>query len=98
MVETTEEKEKVVENKEKEEFTKGEMAQKWEAYVRNELNTLLNIYLPIAIEGTVGIKYVNPVKAKYETHTVYDKTVACGVQLSIAFTFGDIIDVPKEKE
>lgn len=92
-----EEKEKVVENKE-EKVTREETASRWEAYVRNELNTLLDIYLPLAVEGTVGIKYTNPVKAKYETHTVYDKTKANGVQLSIIFMFGDIMDVPKEKE
>lgn len=90
------EKEELME--EKKEPTKEEMAKMWEAYVRNEVNTLLDIYLPIAVEGTVGVKYVHPVKASYETHTEYDKDKAAGVQLSLVFTFSDSIDVPKEEE
>lgn len=90
------EKEKVTEAKE-EEVTKEETAAQWEMYVRNELNTLLDIYLPASIHGNVGIKYVNPVKAKYETHTDYDKTKAVGVQMSIVFAFEKPIDVPKEE-
>ena len=89
------EKEELTE--EKKEPTKEETEKMWEAYVRNEVNTLLNIYLPIAVEGTVGIKYVHPVKASYETHTEYDKDKAAGVQLSLVFTFSDSIEIPKEE-
>lgn len=92
------EKEDLTEEKEKVEPTKEEMAQMWEAYVRNELNTLLDVYLPIAVEGTVGIKYVHPVSATYETHTEYDKAKAAGVQLSVVFTFAEPMDMPKEEE
>lgn len=91
------EKEELMEEKKEVEPTKEEMARVWEAYVRNELNTLLDIYLPIAVEGTVGIKYVHPVKATYETHTEYDKDKAAGVQLSVVFTFADSMVMPKEE-
>lgn len=91
------EKEELTEEKEEQKPTKEEMASFWEAYVRNEVNTLLNIYLPIAVEGTVGIKYVHPVSASYETHTEYNKEKAAGVQLSLVFTFSEPIDMPKEE-
>ena len=90
-----EEKEKVEEPKEE---TREEMAARWEAYVVNEVNALLAIYLPDAIHGNVGIKYINPVKASYETHTVYDETKATGVHIDIVFEFEKPMDLPQKKE
>ena len=44
----------------------------WEEYTRGEVNALLDIFLPDTESGNIGIKYIHPVKAKYETHTEYD--------------------------
>jgi len=57
------------EKKELTEEEKVEVARQWEAYVRNEVNSLLDVYLPNSIYGNVGIRYANPEKAKYETHS-----------------------------
>lgn len=85
-------------DEEKKEMTKEEVAKQWEEYVRNELNTLLDIYLPITTHGNVGIKYITPIKEKFETHTEYDETKAIGVQLGIVFAFEEAIDIPKEEK
>lgn len=67
----------------------------WEDYVRKEVNSLLDTYLPNAKGGIVGIKYINPVKAKYESHTVYETDKASAVQIVLEFGFEKIIDIPK---
>ena len=85
------------EKKELTEEEKAEMAKRWEIYVRNEVNALLNIFLPNSIDGTVGIKYINPIKAKYVTHTEYNNTKAIGVNINIVFSFDKEVDVPQEK-
>lgn len=66
-----------------------ERAAAWEKYVRDEVNSLLDTFLPEAISGNVGVKYDHPViqispktgKAKI------DETKATGVFLSIKFEF-----------
>ena len=81
--------------------TREEMAARWESYVRNEVNALLDVYLPASLYGNVGVKYANPVREKYETHEVIDDTKAVGVSVTLMFTFDGEIDVPKavpEKE
>jgi len=86
------------EKKELTEEERTEVARQWEAYVRNEVNMLLDIYLSNSIHGNVGIKYANPVRAKYETHTEYDETKAIGVNINIVFVFDKEVDIPKEEE
>jgi len=45
---------------EKTEMTEEERAEAWEVYVRSEMNAILDLYLPDAIAGNVGIKYGHP--------------------------------------
>lgn len=66
-----------------------ERAKAWEDYVRTEINTMLDIYLPEAINGNIGIKYDRPVK-KVDPKTgkqIFDESKAKGVFISIYFDF-----------
>lgn len=87
-------------DKEKRELTeeeKAEMALKWEAYVRNELNSLLDIYLPNTIAGNVGVKYAHPIIESYEDGTKkIDDKMAVGVNIHINFRFAGTAEIPKE--
>ena len=66
----------------------------WEAYVRTEVNALLDTFLPEAISGNVGIKYdhpviqVNPKTGKAEI----DESKATGVFVSVKFEFAAPIE------
>jgi hypothetical protein len=76
---------------------KEDLAKEWEEYVRNEVNALLDIYLPDAIAGNVGIKYANPVIESYEDGTKKtDEDSAVGVNIHINFRFKGQIEIPKE--
>lgn len=67
----------------------------WEEYTRGEVNALLDIFLPDTESGNIGIKYIHPVKAKYETHTEYDENKVNGVEIRIIFKFNDSLPVVK---
>jgi hypothetical protein len=84
------------EKKELTEEERAEVARQWETYVRSEVNALLDIFLPNSVNGNVGIKYANPVRAKYETHTEYDTDKAIGVNINIVFMFDREVNLPKE--
>jgi len=95
MTDSKEETKDVVE--EQEELTEEQQqALRWMAYVRNEVNTLLNIFLPISKSGTVGVKYNNPVVAVYESGPEYDTNSAEGVEIRLVFDFEQKIKIPKE--
>lgn len=90
----TDDKTKVLTDEEKE-----TMAKEWESYVRDELNSLLDIYLPNSIAGNIGVKYARPIKESYEDGTIVkEEGKAIGVNISINFKFGNAVDVPKEGE
>jgi len=78
---------------EEKELTKEEVATEWETYVRNEVNTLLDMYLPIAKNGNIGVKYYKEVQSNSETGPVYDETKAVGVQLHLVFDFAAPVDL-----
>ena len=64
--------------------------------MRNEVGKLLDIYLPDAIGGVVGVKYVNPILNTYENgNKEYDKTKASGVQIILEFKFGNVVAIPQ---
>lgn len=68
--------------------TNNEKDIKWEDYVRNEVNALLDIYLPFCKTGTVGIKYEHPVNYQLEDGTKVFKDHLCsGVTLNLVFEF-----------
>lgn len=76
---------------------KAELAKKWEEYVRSELNSILDIYLPDAIAGNIGIKYAHPVVESYENgDRKIDETKAVGVSVHINFKFKGQVDIPEE--
>lgn len=76
---------------------KTELAKKWEEYVRNELNSVLDIFLPDAMAGNVGIKYAHPVVESYENgDKKIDETKAVGVSIHINFKFKGQVDIPEE--
>jgi len=66
-----------------------ERAAAWEKYVRDEVNSLLDTFLPEAISGNVGIKYDHPVlKMNPKTGKAeIDESKATGVFLSIKSEF-----------
>ncbi len=68
----------------------------WEVYVRGEINSLLDTFLPTAVNGNVGVRYKNPIISQQPggTEIVYDKTKATAVQISLVFKFGETIDIP----
>ena len=65
----------------------------WEEFSRSEINALLDIFLPDTESGNIGIKYIHPVKAKYETHTVYDEDKVSGVEIRVVFKFSNDLPV-----
>lgn len=75
---------------------KEKKALEWEKYVRSEITALLDMYLPAAKNGVIGVKYTHPVKAKYETGIIYKEDKAVGVNLAIGFEFIEEFDIPKE--
>ncbi len=85
-------------DKDKIEETKFSEAEEWENYVRHEVNTVLNIFLPISSKGNIGIKYINPIVAEYEAGPEYNDSKAVGVQVRLLFAFDEEIDIPKEEE
>ena len=59
----------------------------WEEYVKLEVNTLLNTFLPHSSNGNVGIKYIHPIKAQYEGSEEYDDELYSGVEIRLVFQF-----------
>lgn len=66
-----------------------ERAAAWEEYVRNEISSLLDTFLPEAISGNVGIKYEHPIlRVSPKTGKAeIDENTATGVSISILFEF-----------
>jgi len=78
---------------------KEKKSSEWETYVREELNALLDIYLPNAIAGNIGIKYARPIKESYEDGTIVrEEGKAVGVSININFKFDNTIDILEEGE
>ena len=70
-------------------LTPEERAAAWEEYVRTEVNSLLDTFLPESISGNVGVKYDHPVKSisPKTGKAEIDTSTATGVFLSIKFDF-----------
>ncbi len=66
-----------------------ERAAAWEAYVRDEVNALLDAFLPEAITGNVAVKYDHPVlkKSARTGQVTLDENKATGVSMLIVFEF-----------
>ena len=76
-----------------------EVAQAWEEYVRGEVNSLLDIFLPESINGTVGVRYNRPViRVSAATgEAEYDTTKATAVDIHIVFEFPEPVEFFEEK-
>lgn len=74
-----------------------EKAEMWIKYVRNGVNSLLDIYLPVAKSGNIGIRYTPHEIERLETGPVYDETKADAVLVSIVFKFDKPIDLAKDR-
>ena len=72
-----------------------EKAEAWVNYVRNGVNSLLDIYLPVAESGNIGIRYTPHEVEKLESGPVYDETKADAVLISVVFKFNKPIDLTK---
>jgi len=59
----------------------------WESYVKQEVNALLNTFLPFSASGNVGIKYIHPIKVQYEGAEEYDLSEYTGVEIHLMFNF-----------
>ena len=75
---------------------RGLEPEEWTKFVRYEVNSCLDKFFPVIKSGNVGVKYTNPVKEKYETHTEYDKDKAIGVTINLVFDFENTINIPKD--
>lgn len=75
----------IIENIDK--LTNEEKAVAWEKYVRTEVNALLDLYLPLAKSGNIGIKYVPHIVEKLENGDILDNNTADAVGLFIALDF-----------
>jgi hypothetical protein len=65
----------------------------WEEYVRSEVKTLLDLYLPQSESGDVGIQYKKTVKEVYESGPVYEEVKADAVCVSLIFNFSKPVDI-----
>ena len=79
------------------ELTPEQAAKNWEAYVRNEVSTILNKFLPESISGSWGMKYVRPILKTdpMSGQPIEDTTKATGVGIVIELIFADTIEFPE---
>lgn len=96
--------EKLMDEEELKEISPEERAAAWEKYVRDEVNHVLDIYLPESITGNIGIKYVHPEEGfdHRAGKPTYNDKKAIGVTVIIDFKFADVIEffdkIPKGKK
>jgi hypothetical protein len=80
-------------------LTPEEVAKAWEDYVRGEVTTLLDIFLPESVSGNVGVVYQRPIKA-IDVKTgkqVIDGNKATAVDIHIVFEFPEPIEFFDDK-
>ena len=95
-------KEVINDDKVKEEIVKitpEERAAAWEEHVRYQVGSILDTYLPEAINGNVGVKYVRPVKSVSPKtgKRDFDERKATGVIITLMFDFAAPIEFFDEK-
>lgn len=77
-------------------ITSEEAAKEWEEYVRIEMNNILDLYLPIAGRGDIGIRYGSPILGTMEDGSDLVETgKADAVAVTLILRFEDPIDMPK---
>jgi len=78
-------------------MTDEEKAEAWAKWIRSEVNSALDIYLPVSKEGFVRIQYSPHVIEVLETGPVYHKTKMDAVQISLIFEFEEPVDLSKPR-
>lgn len=70
----------------------------WEDMVRREVNDYLDIFLPEAITGNIGLLYDRPVLEVNAASgkQIIDEDKAKGVKIIIEFTFADTVQFFKD--
>jgi len=79
-------------------LTDEEKAAAWEEYVRTEVNAALDLYLPKAVSGNIGIKYVPHLIEKLESGDQLDNSKADAVGIFIVLDFGTPLALDKPRE
>ena len=71
-----------------------ERATAWETYVREEVERVLDIYLPESVMGTIGIDYIRPVLRvdSKSGKTILDEKKAKGVSVTLVFEFAEEVE------
>lgn len=77
------------------EMTSEEKAEEWAKWVRAEVNSALDVYLPKALSGNISVRYYPHVIEMQESGPVTNDKKADGVLLSIVFEFEEPIDLTK---
>jgi hypothetical protein len=67
----------------------------WMTYVSNEVNILLEMFLPVSKNASVGVLYKRAVTAVHESGPEYDPNKADGVEVRILFDFANVMEIPK---
>lgn len=74
-----------------------EKSELWISYVRNGINSLLDVYLPVAESSDINIHYtpheIEKPKSDVGSETVIDEKKADAVLVSVVFNFKDPIDI-----
>lgn len=78
-------------------LTPEEKAEAWAKWVRSEVNSALDIYLPKALSGHINVRYYPHVTEMLDTGPELDETRADGVLLSVVFEFEEPIDLTKPR-
>lgn len=77
------------------ELSVEEREEAWVNYVRSGVNSLLDIYLPVAENSDINIHYTPHLVEELETGPVVDKDKADAVLISLRLKFGTPINLTK---
>lgn len=69
-----------------------EKAEAWEKWVRSEINSALDIFLPISYRGDVNLEYIPKVLEHTEAGPVLSDSKKDGVKFTIVLKFEESID------
>jgi len=78
-------------------LTPEEQESAWEDWVRNEVNSALDIYLPISKIGHVNLSYSAVVLEQTEAGPVFSDNLKDAVMISLVFDFKDPVDITKPR-
>ena len=66
----------------------------WESYVESEVLAALANFLPVSINGNIGILYKKAIVEQTEAGPVYDNKKVIGVEIVVDLNFAEAIDKP----